>query len=108
MTAEDKCQKCKTTEGVQKMELLGRLMIYCQSCFAKVASAPSTAPNLEHYFTTPTADQGGALDEAVEYAKKQPWDLISIFWTHHNDAGHNCFTINYMPRISVASTDGMD
>jgi hypothetical protein len=108
------CQKCKTNENVQTLKVLGRLLSYCEPCFAEYAkesakATNTTMPVLEHYFTTPTADQGGGLDEAVTYGKSKPWDLVSIFWTHKNDAGHHCFTINYMPKInSNASVDGMD
>jgi len=104
------CQKCKTTENVQSMEILGRLMTYCEKCFQKAVleSRGATVACSEHYFTSPTEDQGKAMDEATAYGTSQPWDLISIFWTHQNDAGHHCFTISYMPKKSESSTDGMD
>ena len=94
---EPTCNKCKTTSGVQSMELLGRLMSYCEPCFRKAVleSRTSTAESFEHFFTTSTEDQGKAMDEAAAYGTSQPWDLISIFWTHKNDAGHHCFVINY-------------
>jgi len=107
---ELECHRCKTTERVQSMELLGRLMTYCEKCFAKavLASRGATVESSEHYFTTPTEDQGKALDEAAAFGMRHPWDLISIFWTHKNEAGHHCFVINYMPKNSKAPTDGMD
>jgi len=106
----DICQKCKTEENVQKMELLGRLVCLCQKCFAEMmAASQQSVSTSEHYFTTPTKDQGKALDEAVAFGTSKPWDMSSIIWTHQNDAGHHCFTITYMPKLnSKTSTDGMD
>jgi hypothetical protein len=102
------CQKCKTDENVSKMELLGRLVCLCQKCFVQMMS-PQGVSTSEHYFTTPTADQGKAMDEAAAYGSSQPWDMSSIFWTHQNDAGHHCFTITYLPKLnSKTTTDGMD
>ena len=101
------CQKCKC-EDSQKVEMLGRLLEMCSPCFGKLLAPKDSSQVSEHYFTTPTEDQAKALDEAAAYGMRHPWDLISIFWTHQNDAGHHCFTINYTPKISVAPTDGMD
>ena len=95
------CQKCKSTDTVQKIEMLGRLLELCSPCFGEMIAAQNQGVSKsEHYFTTPTEDQGKALDEAAAYGTAQPWDLISIFWTHKNDAGHHCFTITYSPKLN--------
>ena len=105
----DECRKCKTTEGVQKIEILGRLMVLCQKCFSEVARAcQSQTDSTEHYFTTTTADKGKALDEAVAYGYTQPWEMSSVFWTHQNDAGHHCFTITYTPKLTQNSNTTID
>ena len=93
-------QKCNSTDNVQKIEMLGRLLELCSPCFGKMLSPTDGVSTSEHYFTTPTADQAKAMDEAADYGKSQPWDMSSIIWTHQNDAGHHCFTITYMPKLN--------
>jgi hypothetical protein len=93
------CQKCKS-EDAQKVEMLGRLLELCSPCFGEMIS-PKGVQTTEHYFTTPTADQGKALDEAVAYGNSKSWDMSLIIWTHQNDAGHHCFTITYMPKLQM-------
>lgn len=99
----DECRKCKTTEGIQKVEILGRLVVLCEKCFIESMPQPNTAAILEHYFTTPMEDKGKALDEAVAYGYTQPWDMTLVAWTHQNDAGHHCFTISYVSKASNKS-----
>jgi hypothetical protein len=45
-------------------------------------------------------DQGEALDEAVAWATKKGWQLVSVIWKEETDNGH-VFVVSYHKKATA-------
>jgi hypothetical protein len=67
---------------------------------AKVIEVDTIVLTQDVEYAAEAHDQGMALDEAVAWATKKGWELVSVIWKEETDNGH-VFIVTYNKKATA-------